>query len=155
MFVKSNGKDISIKDFSEWFYGEWAIRESCYRCPFTRIDRDTDITIGDYWGIETAMPRFADPMGVSLALVHSEEGQELFNSIKENIEFQENDKNNCLQPRLVSPANKPEDRAQFWTDIKNKGIEYCLVNYKQKEVVIPLWRKIGSKIKYHLKKFIS
>lgn len=155
VFVKSNGEEISIKDFSEWFYGEWAIRESCYRCPFTKIERDTDITIGDYWGIEKAIPKFADEMGVSLALIHSEEGLELFDSIKDKIVIQESDKNNCLQPRLVSPSNKPEDREQFWSDVENMGIEYCLENYKQKEIVIPFWRKFGSKIKHQLKKFIT
>lgn len=155
VFVKSDGEEISIKDFSEWFYGEWAIRESCYRCPFTRIDRNTDITIGDYWGIEDAIPKFADEMGVSLALIHSEEGLKLFDSIKEKIEFQESNKNNCLQPRLVSPANKPKDREQFWSDIKDKGIEYCLNNYKQKEIITPLWRKVAHKIKHQLTKLIS
>ena len=155
VFVKSEGEEFSIKDFSEWFYGEWAIRESCYKCPFAKVDRDTDITIGDYWGIESAIPKFADPMGVSLALIHSEEGLALFDSIKDSIEFRKSDKKSCLQPRLVSPANKPKDREQFWSDIKDKGIEYCLDNYKQKEVIIPLWRRIGSKIKHQLKKLKS
>lgn len=136
-------------------YMVWAIRESCYKCPFAKIERDTDITIGDYWGIERAIPEFADSMGVSLALIHSKEGLELFNRIKENIVYQESDKNNCLQPRLISPANKPKDRNQFWSDIEKKGIDYCLENYKEKEVTIPLWRKVGRKAKRIVKKIIG
>lgn len=155
VYAKVNNKEISIKDFLELFYGEWAIRESCYECPFTRIDRDTDITIGDYWGIESAMPKFADPMGVSLALIHSSEGLALFERIKSKIDYRESNKKDCLQPRLVSPANRPEDREQFWSDIDDKGFDYCLVNYKRKEVKIPLWRKVGSKIKRQLKKMCN
>lgn len=150
-----NGEEISIKDFSELFYGKWAIRESCYECPFTKIDRDTDITIGDYWGIESAMPKFADPMGVSLALIHSKEGLELFEKIKGKIDYRQSNKNDCLQPRLISPANRPKDRKQFWSDEKEKGVGYCMENYKRKEAKIPLWRRVGSRIKRQIKKIFN
>lgn len=155
VYAMVDEKEVSIKDFSEWFYGGWAIRESCYKCPFARIERDTDITIGDYWGIERTLPEFADSMGVSLALIHTQEGLELFNRIKDNIVYQESDKYNCKQPRLVSPASKPKDRNQFWSDIEKKGIDYCLENYKEKEVTIPLWRKVGRKAKRIVKKIIG
>ena len=152
VYAKVEGKEVSIKDFSEWFYGGWAIRESCYKCPFAKIDRNSDITIGDYWGIEEAIPQFADQMGVSLALIHTEKGMELFNRIKEYIFYQESDKIHCKQPRLISPAVKPKDRNQFWFDIEKKGIEYCLSNYKERVAVIPFEKRLFLKIKLCLKK---
>lgn len=132
-YAKVNDIDVSIKEFSEWFYSEWAIRESCYKCPYAKIDRNTDITIGDYWGIERAIPEFASPMGVSLVLIHSTRGVELFEKIKESVDFCRSNRIDCRQPRLISPANKPKDRELFWNDIETKSIEYCLDKYKKRE----------------------
>ncbi|MBW7571090.1 Coenzyme F420 hydrogenase/dehydrogenase, beta subunit C-terminal domain [Succinivibrio faecicola] len=130
-FAKVKGKEVSIKDFSEWFYGGWAIRESCYDCPFTKINRNTDITIGDFWGIENVIPDFADPMGVSLMIIQSERGYSLFEKIKDSIIFRECSQQDCLQPRLKSPPDCPKDRELFWHDIQMKGLEYCSRNYKE------------------------
>ena len=96
------------------------------------------------------MPEFADPMGVSLALVHSTEGKELFDSIIDTIEYRESNRIDCVQPRLVSPANRPADREQFWSDIEDKGIEYCVNKYKQKKGSKPFWRRVLHKIYSHL-----
>ena len=45
-------KKIDIKRYKKYLYGPMTLRPSCYECPFARIDRDSDITIGDFWGIE-------------------------------------------------------------------------------------------------------
>ena len=124
-----NGEETSIKPYSDWFYMGWSLRESCYKCPYTRIDRNSDITIGDYWGIQKYVPSFYHKNGVSLVIVHSNEGKELFDSIKNNIDFVSSDRGNCLQPRLISPQIRPIDRDLFWNDMKNKGLSYCIDNY--------------------------
>lgn len=154
VFAKVSGEEISIKDFSEWFYGQWAIRESCYKCPFTKIDRNTDITIGDYWGIEGVMPDFADPMGVSLLLLHSDRGKEVFDKIKDSIDYRKSNHKDCLQPRLISPAERPKDRETFWNDVNDKGLDYCSKNYKEAVVIIPLWRRVAQKVKSGIKKLL-
>lgn len=146
-YAKVQGREISIKDFSDLFYGGWSIRESCYKCPYTRIDRNTDITIGDYWGIEKVNPQFADPMGVTLALVHSEKGIALFEKLRSSVDYYKSNRANCLQPRLISPAIRPEDRDSFWDDLKEKGIDYCLTKYKKNEPQNTILWKIKGKIR--------
>lgn len=154
VYAKVQGSEISINDFSEWFYGQWAIRESCYKCPYTNVDRITsDITIGDYWGIEAVMPDFVDPMGVSLVLVHTQKGKETFNAISEFIEVRESNAKDCLQPRLISPAEKPKNRKKFWKDMNTKGINYCCKKYKEKKE-LPIWRHAARKAKHLIKKLL-
>lgn len=51
--------------------------EGCYNCRFTNLDRQGDITLGDYWGFQEAHPEYKDMMGVSLVLVNSERGSQL------------------------------------------------------------------------------
>lgn len=127
------GKEISIKGYSDWFYEQYSIRESCFLCPYTKIERDTDITIGDFWGVKERYPEFYDYNGVSLVIIHSDFGKKIFDKIKPNLKWIEVEREKCLQPRLVEPAKKPKRYDKFWVDIKVRGIEYCEKRYKQKK----------------------
>ena len=113
------------------------------------------MTIGDYWGIENVMPDFADPMGVSLMLIHSNEGKKLFEKIKDSIEYRESNQIDCLQPRLISPAEHPKDRKRFWDDVNSKGIEYCSKKYKEDVLKTSIWRKVVRKAKSIIKKLLN
>lgn len=55
-------------------------RSGCYSCPFSRCERVSDFTIGDYWGIEWAHPDFYDERGVSLLLVNTLKGESYFDA---------------------------------------------------------------------------
>lgn len=128
-FALIKGKEVSIKSYADWFYMGWSLRESCYKCPYARIDRHSDITIGDYWGIQNVMPDFYDQMGVSLVIVHTDAGMELFNSSSDAIDYRLSNRKACLQPRLVSPQHRPKDRGLFWSDMQKKGLDYCIEKY--------------------------
>lgn len=139
-YANMGDKEISIKPFADWFYAEWSIRESCYQCPYTKLSRLSDITIGDYWGIENVEPEFYDSMGVSLVLIQSEMGNNIFESIKDKIVYVESNSKDCLQPRLISAANRPKNSEKFWRDIEKKGFEYCTKKYKEEDVKSLLYR---------------
>lgn len=154
-FVKIEDKEVSIKPYSDWFYMGWTLRKSCYKCPYTKIDRNSDITIGDYWGIQNVMPDFYDKNGISLVITHTEVGNELFEKVKNKIHWRESNFKDCLQPRLISPELCPKDRSLFWQDMQEEGIDYCIEKYieihenTKKEKIISLIKKIiRSLIKY-------
>ena len=133
----------------------WTLRKSCYKCPYTKIDRNSDITIGDYWGIQNVMPDFYDKNGISLVITHTEVGNELFEKVKNKIHWRESNFKDCLQPRLISPELCPKDRSLFWQDMQEEGIDYCIEKYieihenTKKEKIISLIKKIiRSLIKY-------
>ena len=60
-------------------------RESCYHCRFPAEGRQGDITLGDYWGIRSALidkMGGANPdLGISCVLVNSEKGKQWFEAI--------------------------------------------------------------------------
>ena len=151
VYAKSKGREVSIKPFADWFYCNYSVRESCYECPYTRVNRRSDITIGDYWGIENILPKFYDPMGVSLVLVQSKAGKKLIQSVASELNYVETDTEKCLQPRLISPAEKPPKREKFWTDLEKKGLAYCIKNYKE-ESNNSVFGKAKRKIKNMLAK---
>ncbi len=152
-FVVINNKRESIKPFSEWFYNGWILRESCYQCPYTKVERTgSDITIGDYWGVDVVKPEFYDECGVSLVILQSKKGEYIFDKIKNDIYFEEVSKGMCAQPRLVFPASRPKNRDKFWNDMRKNGIKYCSVHYTEQSALS--WRRRLKKIviKYFMKK---
>lgn len=138
-------KEVSIEGYSTWFYGEYSIRESCFQCPYTKIERSSDITIGDYWGVNQKHPEFYDFMGVSLAILQSEQGRKVFEEIRKKVDCIEVSEEECLQPRLISPANKPKNYDKFWNDIETKGFEYCEKKYKEINHN-SLWQSVKGKL---------
>lgn len=128
-YVKIEDKEVSIKPYSDWFYMGWTLRKSCYKCPYTKIDRNSDVTIGDYWGIQNVMPDFYDKNGISLVITHTEVGNELFEKVNNKIHWRESNCKDCLQPRLNSPEPCPRDRSLFWQDMQEEGIDYCIEKY--------------------------
>ncbi len=61
-------------------------RYSCYNCKFAKIPRQGDITLADYWGVEQFFPDLDKSNGVSLILVNSNKGNEIWNNIKSQVE---------------------------------------------------------------------
>ena len=128
-FVKINGKEVSISDYVRLFYNRCALRPSCHECPYTTTERRTDLTIGDFWHIEETIPKFYDPNGNSLFLIHTDRGEQLFNSIKDDLDYCQRDTKQCWQKNLESPTPVSEHRQEFWKDYQREGIEFIMRKY--------------------------
>lgn len=89
----SHKKHIYCKNMAYYQYFLQAVifRENCYACKYAKRNRVSDITLGDYWGIETAHPSlFNDNSwrenlnnGISCVLANTSKGISLLNSVKE------------------------------------------------------------------------
>lgn len=141
-FVQVNGVEEPIDDFVKLFYSHLALRPSCYECSFAKIERNIDITIGDFWHIEDSMPDFKSNDGNSLVIAHTEKGLEIFNQIKDNAEWRESNSTDCMQNMLNRPTPRPEMREKFWKDYYKKGISYVMKKYLGISIVTKLKGKI-------------
>lgn len=118
-----NGKEYISNYFkNDYFYKLFLdnviLRESCFNCKYANLDRVSDITIGDFWGIEKSISNFDDKNGVSLVLINSEKGKIIFEKLKDNFEYVETSEENCLQHNLVSPTPKADNYDEFWKNYK-------------------------------------
>ena len=125
----AGGREVSLKDYVHIFYSRMALRPSCHKCPWAAVDRGSDLTIGDFWGIEKALPSFYSEEGVSLFLIHTEKGQLLFERAKEAMITAESNREDCLQPNLVRPTPVSDKRQLFWRDYEKRGIGYIVRRY--------------------------
>lgn len=127
-------------------YNNKTVRPSCYECKYTDVNRVSDITIADFWGIEKAMPDFDNRNGASLILINTEKGEKLFNNIKESVEYRCCKLQDCMQPQLKHPIDMAKDRQNFWNEYKQKGYKHVLKKYT--------WYGGKKRIKFELKKFV-
>ena len=125
----AGGREVSLKDYVHIFYSKMALRPSCHKCPWASVDRGSDLTIGDFWGIEKALPSFYSEDGASLFLIHTVKGQELFERAKEALITAESNREDCLQPNLIMPTPVSDKRQQFWHDYEKNGIGYIVKRY--------------------------
>ena len=126
--VKINENEIPIKNYTRIFYSKLALRPSCYKCPYTTVERKVDITIGDFWHIEKRLPELYHAMGTSLVLIHTDKGKNFFLSIQNGLECREVRIEECMQDNLQRPTAKPSKRVHFWKDYHAKGIGYIIKN---------------------------
>lgn len=97
-----------------------SIRESCYNCKFATLPRVGDITLADFWGIESILPEFNDKKGISLILINNDIGKQIIKNINLNLKSinQEQEEKIFLNnPRLQYPVDLPIERRNFLNNI--------------------------------------
>lgn len=102
-------------------------RKSCYQCDYKSIRRVSDITIGDYWGYAEHYDRLDPNEGVSVALIGTEKGKELFESVQSRICSEASDwkyalpKNSLVLQEKEGHVVPPKDREAFFHTLRESG----------------------------------
>lgn len=112
--IKITFKDKKIKYLNandDFYYSNFlagnTYRECCYKCEYANVDRIGDITLADFWGIEKINSEFFSKEGVSLVMVNTKKGVEVFNQIKELIVYRKhNEEEASRKNRKFKRANK-------------------------------------------------
>lgn len=124
-YMESNEYDSFFRAFSS----NYILRKSCYSCKYTNLNRLGDITIGDFWGIEHVCPQIDDNRGVSLVLLNSVKGADVFSDIKNHFILKEVGIKDSLQPQLQHPSALPKKYEEFWRDYEERGFRFICRKY--------------------------
>ena len=122
-------------------------RPSCFECAFKGVERCTDITIGDYWGVGSHLPEMDDNKGTSLILIHTDKGIQTFNAIKESIRWAEGSIDEAIKKNLclVQSTTRNEKSYEFYKRL-NSGEDFIqIINDLLK---VSMMSKIKNKMKY-------
>ena len=112
------------------FYQHIMFRRSCGECYFTNLQRPSDLTIADFWGWQKVDASFnKDDKGVSLVLVNTTKGRDLFESVKHQMNYIQTDTTTCLQPNLQHPSEIHPLRDSFERDYQKNGFVYVAKKY--------------------------
>lgn len=151
-----NDKQISElqsnNSYMRLFLSDIALRESCYNCNFKVGNKYSDITLGDFWGVQKYYPKMYSKNGVSAIIINTEKGKKMFESISNNLKYKECKLEEIIagNPSLEHSGKYPIHRNDFFEDINKLSIK----NLSQKYAGIPIIKRIKIKVKRIIKKLI-
>ncbi|MBE6574080.1 MAG: 4Fe-4S dicluster domain-containing protein [Ruminococcaceae bacterium] len=140
-----DGSDVIMtRSECEYFRYFDYLRQSCYNCHFRNFNNYSDVTVGDYWGIETLTDRFDDDKGVSIMLVHTEKGSQLAAQIKENAEICDSNLEHAVKThkKLKKSIAQPKYRDPFFSILENKGYDKARKFQNKKTRMFNIKKKI-------------
>lgn len=141
--------------FFSMYLGKLSIRESCFHCGFACHERVSDLTMGDFWGINEIDPDTDDDTGISLGIVNTQKGYELIDCIKGQCIYEERSMEIAekRQLNLRGTPLKSMTREKFWNTAQNLGYEAALKKYttfgKGKYIKNKITSLIRDKIRYY------
>ena len=121
------GKDWYMKAF----LANACLRPSCYDCPAKR-SCGSDITLGDFWGIQSAHPEVDIEGGVSAVICNTPKGEVTFEAISPYVDRGESSLEKVLpgNPSLVSSVAPYAKRDGFMRDLESgAAIEEMISKY--------------------------
>ena len=90
-------------------------RPSCFSCNFKGVERCSDITLTDYWGVKGIQPEAYNSQGTSLILLHSSKGRALLENCKDKLQtVTAADGAFAYNPAVLTPIQKPARYDEFW-----------------------------------------
>lgn len=130
-----NGKLHSSRDYPMLFINDNFLRPACYYCRYKTEQHPSDITLGDYWAVDKALPGFNDNKGISLVLINSEKGKRLFDSAKDALEISEADFDDSRQGIFSEPVKEPRNRSVYWRVFQSCGVG-AVINLQKMDILL-------------------
>ena len=119
----------------DWYFKAFlsnaSLRASCFRCPAKRAC-GSDITLGDYWGVQSAHPEVDYEGGVSAVLCNTAKGVVAIDAVKPRVEWGESSLERVLpgNPSLVGSVTPYGKRSEFMGDLGGgMGIDELMGKY--------------------------
>jgi len=114
-YSKTLNEDLFMQGFLRNLY----LRPSCYVCNFKTLNRQSDITLADFWGVDNILPGFDDDKGTSLILINSEKGEKAFSSVADKVNYESVDTSQAVlyNPSAVKSVNYNPKRDKFFKEL--------------------------------------
>lgn len=129
------------------FLSNICLRPSCHACRYKSMERPSDITMGDFWGVEQKIPELDDDKGTSIVQINTEKGKEIFTRIKDNLVYKSVDIDVALPPTAdsrKSVAMHPR-RSLFFKELDKKNMDK-LMRLIEPSILGKIKRKLKSLI---------
>jgi len=122
--IFSNGKEYLKDRYNDWWIlgytcGNLFMRENCQRCQHKKIPRLSDITIGDFWGINGCSQKDYEE-GISVIFINSKKGKKLLENVQDRMHLESRKFEDVLKgnPYFMEQAPAHKNRELFFTSLK-------------------------------------
>ena len=140
--IEENGTDPYLLTYAKSLYN----RESCGNCRAKQFPRISDITLGDFWQIDTVkqIPRdIKVNQGISVILANSLKGQQIINDIQDSMklfEIPENTFSN-MKARYSECHSRSIMSEQFVKDTEKNGFSIAAHRMTNKRTLVKEWSR--------------
>lgn len=123
--TKTKTKTANLDPYYYHFLKGDTYRECCYRCRYCTQERISDMTVGDYWGIEREHPKFYSTKGVSVMLLNTEKALNCFEQAKSMFYIQESTFKQASRNNhnLLSPTKRTLLRDTVYNQLDDRNTE--------------------------------
>lgn len=154
----SSYRELATKDpFERAFLANLILRPSCYQCQYKTVARVSDLTLADYWGVETVHPELASQQGVSLVLTHTEKGERLLAAVRKQTTVGTTDIERAtrLNHATTHSGQWHRNRNEFFASVQAQPlaplVKKCLKQTPSQRMKRFIYRN-GSRVKQLLRK---
>ena len=136
------GDNIYMRGFLHDLY----LRPSCYACMAKGGRSQSDLTLGDYWGVERTCPdldrALDENKGTSVVLIHSAQGQRLWSEL--TCRSQETNYASALagNPSIEQSVAEPPKRQLFFEQINAEPLDSLIARLTSTPLRKRLWRHL-------------
>ena len=140
-----NSKDTN--PYMQMFLKDYCLRPSCYNCN-AKKHKLSDISIADFWGIDSVCKNMNDNKGTSLVMVRTEEGQSIFDKVEDQLVSKEVIYEDAIRnnPAENKSAHCPDIRGLFFEDMDTLSFEQLAHKYCPSRPIRRMKKYIGKLI---------
>lgn len=104
-YCKTKDRDIYMCGFLQ----NLTLEKSCFDCHFKGNNIESDIILGDFWGVWNIVPELYNDNGTSIVIIYSEKGMDAISSRLSHTTYKEVDVNTVINynSALVKSVQKP------------------------------------------------
>ncbi|XME03220.1 Coenzyme F420 hydrogenase/dehydrogenase, beta subunit C-terminal domain [Lachnospiraceae bacterium C1.1] len=117
----------NVDYYYEQFLRGVTYRDNCYQCRYARKERISDLTIGDFWGLDKKTLKINYSGKVSVILVNTDKGKNLIKLSEKLLYTEKRETEEAVKynEQLNRPMPVPADREVFLRKL-NKGVYKAL-----------------------------
>lgn len=99
------------------------MRESCFDCKYKGVQRQSDITLADFWGVHLSNPDADIEKGVSAVIVHSDTGRRLLAGVEDRLYLEEKQVSDVIKGNVCINESviKKKDGIKFWKQLNDNN----------------------------------
>ena len=126
----NNGQRLNIQEemfknpYLRGFLFDLYLRPICHNCPTKELKSGSDITIADFWKIDSVLPEFYSSKGVSSIILNTNNGERIVNGIMSLLDC----RTVCLDDvikynkALIVSSKLNKKRTDFFKLVKSTGV---------------------------------
>lgn len=112
---------LNVNTYMKGFLSDLYLRESCYQCPARPYRSFSDLTIGDFWGVDKlGYSHLNDHNGLSIMVVNTKKGEDAFDKCQTDFELVEL----SIEEALKSNSNIVTHKRAKKEKLINKYLKY-------------------------------